>query len=162
MRNDLESCAASALRSAEPDEAQRIYDEITDPLYKHARSPMNHVPLALVMALTSIAGCKTADAASSLAPAAAAPAGDTRSVSLQGPKMRCQSCAGRIREILAQVEGVQQVDAVPADTTVTVVFDASRTDAGKLIAALKRAGFEASEGRGPRFFTQDGSSPSSP
>ena len=37
MRNYLESCATSALRSAEPDEAQRIYDEIMDQLYKHAR-----------------------------------------------------------------------------------------------------------------------------
>jgi DNA-binding FrmR family transcriptional regulator len=37
MRNYLESCATSALRSAEPEEAQRIYDEIMDQLFKHAR-----------------------------------------------------------------------------------------------------------------------------
>jgi DNA-binding FrmR family transcriptional regulator len=37
MRNYLESCATAALRSAKPDEAQRIYDEIMDQLFKHAR-----------------------------------------------------------------------------------------------------------------------------
>ncbi|HVT60710.1 MAG TPA: metal-sensitive transcriptional regulator [Thermoanaerobaculia bacterium] len=37
MRNYLESCATSALRTADPAEADRIYDEILDQLYKHAR-----------------------------------------------------------------------------------------------------------------------------
>lgn len=37
MRNYLESCATSALRSANAAEAARIYDEIMDQLYKHAR-----------------------------------------------------------------------------------------------------------------------------
>ena len=37
MRNYLESCATTALRSADPAESERIYDEILDQLYKHAR-----------------------------------------------------------------------------------------------------------------------------
>ncbi|TAK22773.1 MAG: metal-sensitive transcriptional regulator [Myxococcaceae bacterium] len=37
MRNYLESCATSALRSADSAEATRIYDEIIAQLYKHAR-----------------------------------------------------------------------------------------------------------------------------
>jgi len=37
MRNYLESCATSALRSANPHEAQHIYDEIMNQLYTHAR-----------------------------------------------------------------------------------------------------------------------------
>ena len=37
MRNYLESCATNALRAADPAEAERIYDEILDQVYKHAR-----------------------------------------------------------------------------------------------------------------------------
>jgi DNA-binding FrmR family transcriptional regulator len=37
MRNYLESCATSALRTADPREAERIYDEVLDQLFKHAR-----------------------------------------------------------------------------------------------------------------------------
>ena len=101
--------------------------------------------VVVVVALASVGGCKTADAASSPMPFVAAPAGDTKTVSLKVEKMMCQSCAGRIRETLAKVDGVQQVDAVPADKTVTVKFDSSKTDAGKLIAELKKAGFDALE-----------------
>ena len=106
---------------------------------------MNPFLFVVVVALAPVAGCKTADAASSPTQVVTAPAGDTKTVSLKVEKMMCQSCAGRIRETLTQVEGVQQVDAVPADKTVTVKFDAAKTDAAKLIAALKKAGFEARE-----------------
>lgn len=37
MRNYLESCATNAIRSADAPESERIYDEIMDQLYKHAR-----------------------------------------------------------------------------------------------------------------------------
>jgi DNA-binding FrmR family transcriptional regulator len=37
MRNYLESCATTALRSANSQEAERIYTEIIEQLYKHAR-----------------------------------------------------------------------------------------------------------------------------
>ena len=106
---------------------------------------MNPFLFVVVVALASVASCKTVNAASSPTPVVTAPAGDTKTVSLKVEKMMCQSCAGRIRETLAKVEGVQQVGAVPADKTVTVKFDSAKTDAGKLIAELKKAGFEALE-----------------
>lgn len=106
---------------------------------------MKPLLIVVVVALAAVAGCKRADAASSPTPFVATPAGDTKTVSLKVEKMMCQSCAGRIRETLTKVEGVQQVDAVPAEKTVTVKFDSSKTDAGKLIAELKKAGFEALE-----------------
>ena len=106
---------------------------------------MNHSLILVFVAIASVAVCTTAGASASRTPALAAPAGETKSVSLKVEKMMCQSCAGRIRETLARVEGVQQVDAVPADKTVTVKFDASKTDAAKLIAELKKAGFDALE-----------------
>src|SRR5437867_5144830 len=37
MHNYLESCATSALRSADPTQAARIYDEILEQVFKHAR-----------------------------------------------------------------------------------------------------------------------------
>lgn len=37
MRTYLESCATNSLRSADPAEADRIYDEIMNQLFKHAR-----------------------------------------------------------------------------------------------------------------------------
>lgn len=102
--------------------------------------------LLVTVAFASVAACNTADAAASApSPVVTAPAGGTKTVSLKVQKMMCQACAGRIRETLAKVEGVQQVDAVPADKTVTVKFDSAKTNAGRLIAELKRAGFEAFE-----------------
>ena len=106
---------------------------------------MNQFLFVVVVALASVTGHQAADAACSPAPVVTPPAGDTRTVSLKVEKMMCQSCAGRIRETLTKVEGVQQVEAVPADKTVTVKFDASKTDAAKLIAELKKAGFDALE-----------------
>ena len=37
MRNYLESCATNAIRTADAAETERIYDEIMNQLYKHAR-----------------------------------------------------------------------------------------------------------------------------
>jgi CsoR family transcriptional regulator, copper-sensing transcriptional repressor len=36
MRNHLKHCAASAIRSG-PDDAERMYDELVDMMYRHAR-----------------------------------------------------------------------------------------------------------------------------
>lgn len=37
VRNYLEKCATSALRSGEPEAAERVYQELVDLLYKYAR-----------------------------------------------------------------------------------------------------------------------------
>ncbi|NLG62763.1 MAG: metal-sensitive transcriptional regulator [Candidatus Cloacimonetes bacterium] len=37
MRNHLEHCITDALRSGDPVEAQRTYEEVLDLMYKHAR-----------------------------------------------------------------------------------------------------------------------------
>ena len=37
VRNHLKHCAAAAIRSEEPESAERMYDELVDMMYKHAR-----------------------------------------------------------------------------------------------------------------------------
>jgi CsoR family transcriptional regulator, copper-sensing transcriptional repressor len=37
MRNHLKHCAATAIRSGDPDEADAMYDELVDMMYKHSR-----------------------------------------------------------------------------------------------------------------------------
>lgn len=37
MRNYLENCATNGIRSGEPEEAERVYQELIDMMYKYAR-----------------------------------------------------------------------------------------------------------------------------
>jgi len=37
MRNHLKHCAAAAIRSGDPDEADAMYDELVEMMYKHSR-----------------------------------------------------------------------------------------------------------------------------
>ena len=37
MRNHLKHCAATAIRSEDPDQADAMYDELVDMMYKHSR-----------------------------------------------------------------------------------------------------------------------------
>jgi DNA-binding FrmR family transcriptional regulator len=37
VRNHLKHCAATAIRSDDPDEADAMYDELVDMMYKHSR-----------------------------------------------------------------------------------------------------------------------------
>jgi CsoR family transcriptional regulator, copper-sensing transcriptional repressor len=37
MRNHLKHCASQAIKQGTPDQAQRMYDELIDLIYKHSR-----------------------------------------------------------------------------------------------------------------------------
>lgn len=96
--------------------------------------------------IASLVGCRAADAATSPTTTeqpVVSPTGDSKTVTLRVEKMMCQSCASRIKETLAKTDGVETVEASPAEKKVTVKFDPAKTDTPKLIAALKAAGFDA-------------------
>ncbi len=102
--------------------------------------------LFLIAGLVGLLGCRAADAATSptrTEQPVVSPTGDSKTATLRVEKMMCQSCASRIKETLAKTDGVQTVEASPAEKTVTVKFDPATTDTPKLIAALRVAGFDA-------------------
>lgn len=74
-------------------------------------------------------------------------AGEVRDVRLHVDKALCQSCAAHIREALLKVDGVKNVEVVPEEKRVVVKFDPQRSDTARIIAELKKAGFEARESK---------------
>ncbi|MFW6317369.1 MAG: heavy metal translocating P-type ATPase, partial [Halorubrum sp.] len=80
----------------------------------------------------------------------AADAGDRRrelTASLAVPEMDCPSCAGKVDNALARVDGVVDVALNPTAGTATVAYDPDRTTEGDVVAAIERAGYEVTGGR---------------
>jgi len=72
--------------------------------------------------------------------AAPASAGE-RTVTLTVENMTCASCPYIVRQTLAAVPGVDQVDVSFEARTVTVTFDDARTDVAALTAATAANGY---------------------
>jgi len=60
---------------------------------------------------------------------------------LRCPDIECDGCASAIKRSLGGIEGVQQVEVSVEDTSVTVQYDAARTNDAALRERLTRAGF---------------------
>jgi Cu2+-exporting ATPase len=72
------------------------------------------------------------------------PAGERRAESsLQLAGMHCAACAGLIENALARVEGVSAVQVSAASERASVTWDPQRTRPSALIAAVRRAGYDA-------------------
>jgi P-type Cu2+ transporter len=72
------------------------------------------------------------------------PAGERRAESaLQLAGMHCAACAGLIENALARVDGVTAVQVSAASERASVTWDPDRTRPSALIAAVKRAGYDA-------------------
>jgi Cd2+/Zn2+-exporting ATPase len=67
--------------------------------------------------------------------------------SLAVPEMDCPSCAGKVDNALARVDGVVDVALNPTAGTATVTYDADRTNEGDVVAAIEGAGYEVTGGR---------------
>ncbi|MBP3229060.1 MAG: cation transporter [Bacteroidaceae bacterium] len=61
------------------------------------------------------------------------------------PQMHCASCEKRIKDALRFEKGVKSVTTSIEAQTVTVSYDADKTTPERLVAALKKAGYEARE-----------------
>ena len=75
--------------------------------------------------------------------------GPTQTVSLETVNLKvenmwCATCPMIVRRALEQVEGVSKAQVSFRSKTATVVFDPSRCDAAKLIAATAASGFPSS------------------
>lgn len=66
---------------------------------------------------------------------------ETGTVVLSVPDMYSPACPVLARKALQRVPGVQDVQASLERKEAVVMFDAARTDAGKLVEAARNAGF---------------------
>jgi P-type Cu2+ transporter len=72
------------------------------------------------------------------------PAGERRAESsLQLAGMHCAACAGIIEQALARVDGVAAAQVSAASERTSVTWDPERTRPSALIAAVRRAGYDA-------------------
>ncbi len=72
------------------------------------------------------------------------PAGERRAESsLQLAGMHCAACAGIIEQALARVDGVAAAQVSAASERASVTWDPERTRPSALIAAVRRAGYDA-------------------
>ena len=61
------------------------------------------------------------------------------------PKMHCASCENKIKGNLRFEKGVKQIECDIPKQTVTITFDAEKTNAQKLIQSFGKFGYKATE-----------------
>ncbi|WP_135806111.1 heavy metal translocating P-type ATPase [Halorussus marinus] len=62
-------------------------------------------------------------------------------ITLSVPEMDCASCAGKVTASVERLDGVRAIDAAPTTGTVTVRYDAGRTDAEAVRERVRAAGY---------------------
>jgi copper chaperone CopZ len=58
------------------------------------------------------------------------------------PQMHCESCENKIKKNLRFESGVKKIETSIKEQTVTVTYDATKTDVKKIQAAMKEIGYE--------------------
>ena len=56
--------------------------------------------------------------------------------------LHCESCVKKVTGNISFEKGVKKLDVSLENHTVTVTFDPSKTDAGKIAAAIRKLGYE--------------------
>lgn len=77
--------------------------------------------------------------------AMAAQAESVTKVYTVSPVMHCQNCEKKIQGNLRFEKGVQDIVIDRKAQTVTVKYDDKKTDSAKIVAALKKIGYTATE-----------------
>ena len=67
--------------------------------------------------------------------------------SLAVPEMDCPSCAGKVDNALARLDGVTDAALNPTAGTATVTYDPAVADEERVVAAIEGAGYEVTGGR---------------
>ena len=81
-----------------------------------------------------------------LATATSACAKDIKTVVLTTtPVMHCSGCETRIKDNLRYCKGVKKIETSVEQQTVTVTYDADKTNVENLKASLRKANYEATE-----------------
>jgi len=68
-----------------------------------------------------------------------------RATRLTVPEMDCPSCARKVDNSLARVEGVLEATVQPTTGTVTVTYDPDLATDGDVVRAIRRAGYDVAE-----------------
>lgn len=58
------------------------------------------------------------------------------------PEMHCESCENKIKKNLRFESGVKKIETNLKEQTVTVTYDATKTDVKKIQAAMKEIGYD--------------------
>ena len=58
------------------------------------------------------------------------------------PQMHCESCENKIKKNLRFEKGVKKIETSLKEQTVTVTYDATKTDAKKIQTAMKEIGYD--------------------
>ena len=58
------------------------------------------------------------------------------------PQMHCESCENKIKKNLRFEKGVTKIETSVKEQTVTVTYDATKTDVKKIQAAMKEIGYD--------------------
>ena len=58
------------------------------------------------------------------------------------PQMHCESCENKIKKNLRFESGVKKIETKLKEQTVTVTYDASKTNVEKIQAAMKEIGYD--------------------
>ncbi len=58
------------------------------------------------------------------------------------PKMHCESCENKIKRNLRFEKGVKKIETSVENQTVTVTYDATKTDVKSLQSAMKQIGYD--------------------
>ncbi|WP_255198747.1 heavy metal translocating P-type ATPase [Halorarius litoreus] len=70
---------------------------------------------------------------------------DLTTLTLSVPEMDCASCAGKVENALASLDGVVEFDTRPTAGTVVVEFDPEHVDAERIVAAVEDAGYPVTD-----------------
>lgn len=70
--------------------------------------------------------------------------GDATTAFLTVNKMTCGGCVAHVNKTLGEMDGVCAIDVNLEKASATVVYHAEKVDADKMIAAIQKAGYEAS------------------
>lgn len=58
------------------------------------------------------------------------------------PQMHCESCENKIKKNLRFESGVKKIETSIKEQTVTVTYDAAKTDVKKIQSAMKEIGYD--------------------
>ena len=58
------------------------------------------------------------------------------------PQMHCENCENKIKKNLRFESGVKKIETSIKEQTVTVTYDATKTDVKKIQAAMKEIGYD--------------------
>lgn len=70
---------------------------------------------------------------------------DLKSVTFHVPQMVCENCEAKVLKNIRFEKGVKEIETDVEQKTVTIVYDAEKTDPGKLVKGFAKFKYEVTE-----------------